>query len=370
MKMLSFLRSFPLTALLSPLSGLVLCVLLIVVFAQNPAAALASFFTGNFTSAYYFGTMLNTATFLMTAGAGAALAIKSGNMNLGGEGQVYAGGFVTALVLGTNWAQGTGTPALAFVTALLAALVAGACLALIAAVLKETRGAEVLLTSFLASAAVLPLIDGLLLSLMKNNPESQHLIALPYIAERFRLPQLLAPSPFNASFFAACALCLLLWLFLRATTAGRHLLIWGKAPLFARTAGYSSVAASFGSLAVSGALHALTGFFAVTGTYYTCHKDFYVNMGWNALSAALIVSSHPLLLLPSSLVLAWLYTAAGRVGLTQGFAFDIAGIVQGVILFAVAIPFSFEKLTEHRQRAATGHRQSNAADGSAHKEAT
>ena len=67
-------------------------------------------------------------------------------------------------------------------------------------------------------------------------------------------------------------------------------------------------------------------------------------MGWNALSASLIVSSNPLALIPASLVLAWLYTSADRVALTQGFAFDIGGIVQGCVLFAIAIPFSIEKI--------------------------
>ncbi|MCR5724998.1 MAG: hypothetical protein K6G80_07930 [Treponema sp.] len=331
----------PLSSILAPLSGLAVCILIIITCGKNPSQALVSLFTGTFTSTYYFGSMLNTAAFLMTAGAGAAIAMKSGNMNLGGEGQVYAGGYVTALVLGSRWASSAGVFT-ACAAALFAALATGALLAAISALLKELRGAQVLLTSFLVSAALLPLIDGLLISSMNGRTEGQHLIALPYIPEPFRLPRLLAPSPLTVTFFFACAICLALWLFLAHTTAGRHTIIWGKAPLFARASGYSSTAASFGPLAVSGALHALTGFFAVCGTYYTCHKDFYVNMGWNGLSCALIVSARPLALIPSALVLSWLYTSAGRVALTQGFGFDISGIIQGVVLFAIAIPF-FQK---------------------------
>ena len=41
---------------------------------------------------------------------------------------------------------------------------------------------------------------------------------------------------------------------------------------------------------------------------------------------------------PVSLLLSWIFTSASRVSLTQGFDFDIAGIVQSVILFSIAIP--------------------------------
>ena len=93
------------------------------------------------------------------------------------------------------------------------------------------------------------------------------------------------------------------------------------------------------ALALSGALHATTGFFAVTGCYYTCHKGFYMNMGWNALNVALLSGSNPLSVIPVSLLLAWIFTSASRVSLTQGFDFDIAGIVQGIILFSVSLTY-------------------------------
>ncbi|MBQ9539449.1 MAG: ABC transporter permease, partial [Treponema sp.] len=129
------------------------------------------------------------------------------------------------------------------------------------------------------------------------------------------------------------------WYMMFKSGYGFRMQIWGTSPLFAKFAGYKSAANSYASLAISGALHSLTGFFAVTGCYYTCHKGFYANMGWNALNVALISSSNPINIIPVSLVLAWIYTSASRVALTQGFDFDIAGIVQGIILFAVSLTY-------------------------------
>lgn len=336
-------RQFPLASVISPLSGLLVAVIIIVTCASRPSEALFSFFTGTFNNSWYFGSMLNTAAFLMTAGCGAAIAIKSGDMNLGGEGQIYVAGYVAARILLT--AGNNPTPALAvivFILALAGAITAAAAMAMLSALLKEKRGARVLLTSFLVSAASLPLVDALITK--SKSGTDQNLLALNPIAETFHFPQLLPPSSFTVSFFIAVALCIALQYFLTSTREGRILRLWGISPAFATYAGLSSARTSYFVMFVSGAFHGLTAFFAVCGTYYTCYKGFYVNMGWNALSCALIVGSNPVALIPSALILSWLYTSAGRVDLTQGFGFDIAGIVQGVILFAIAIPFAVKKM--------------------------
>ena len=336
-------RQFPLATLISPLSGLLVAVIIIVTCAQRPAEALFSFFTGTFNNAWYFGSMLNTAAFLMTAGCGAAIAIKSGDMNLGGEGQVYVAGYVAARILLTGGSKPSpAATVIVFILALAGSMGAAALMAMLSALLKERRGARVLLTSFLFSAASLPLVDALITR--SKSGTDQNLLALNPIAENFHFPQLLPPSSFSISFFIALALCIVLQYFLTSTREGRILRLWGVSPTFATYAGLSSARTSYFVMCVSGALHGLTAFFAVCGTYYTCYKGFYVNMGWNALSCALIVGSNPIALIPSALILSWLYTSAGRVDLTQGFGFDIAGIVQGVILFAIAIPFAVKTL--------------------------
>lgn len=304
-----------------------------------------SLFRDGFTTTYAVGNMINTAVLLLTAGIGACISNKSGHMNLGGEGQIYASGYVAALVLTANWNM---PPALVFIVALALSLLAGIIMACFSAVLFELRGAHVLLTTFIFSAAVIPLIDGFITS--SNRTTGSNLLATPYIAKQFRMQSILPPSPLNMSVFIAVALCIFMWFFLYRTYEGRRIQIWGTAPGFARYCGYSSARNTFVSLALSGLFHALTGFIAITGTFYTCHKGFYSGMGWNALSASLIAQSNPLLLIPASLVLAWLYTSADRVALTQGLQFDVSGIIQGIVLFAVAFPYAVTKFRTRQHK--------------------
>ena len=62
---------------------------------------------------YFIGSALNLSSLYMIAGCGAAISIKSGEFNLGGEGQIYAGGFICAIIL-------TSLPVPSFVAILLA----------------------------------------------------------------------------------------------------------------------------------------------------------------------------------------------------------------------------------------------------------
>lgn len=330
--------------LYAPLWGILASVILIAIFAEDPADAFSTFFAGTFTSKYYFGNFLNTQGFLIMAGTGAAISIISGNMNLGGEGQIYIGGFTGCLIL--NFVKGPSF--LVFTLALTAALLSGALLACFSALLKELRGAEVLLTTFLVSSATIPLVDGLITA--SKNAVETNLLALPYINESFRFHQILSPSPLTFSFFIAIIISILAWLYIEKSEYGKRMKIWGQAPQFAKYCGYSSKANSYCSLAVSGALNSFTGFCAVCGTYYTCLKDFYTGLGWNALSTSLIASSNPIAIIPVSFIMSWLYTSCDRVSLTQGFTFDISGIIQGAVLFSIAAPLIIKKILTRKGR--------------------
>lgn len=293
------------------------------------------FFTGTFSSPYYLGTMLNSAGILMIGGCGAIFALLAGKMNLGGEGQIYTGGFITALLLNILPHSSPILTVTSLILAFLAAAISTAFLALISGLLYQKNKIPELLTTFLISAAIIPMIDAAITVYFKSDG---NLIALPFIPENERLPKLLPPSSFNVSFFIAILLSIAIYLFFSYSFTGQKIKIWGKSNEFAAYCGYSPLKANLGIIAVSGAIHGIVGFVCVCGSYYTCHEGFYSGMGWNALSCALIARRNPILIIPSSLFLAWLYTSADRTALLHNFNFDISGIIQGLILFLIAIP--------------------------------
>ena len=91
MKKLTIFDALPVIA------GLVLTVAVLALFSRTLVSAL-DFLGGSFTSRYYFGSVLNTAALLAAGALGDAIVLAAGEYNLGGEGQIYAGGFAAAVV--------------------------------------------------------------------------------------------------------------------------------------------------------------------------------------------------------------------------------------------------------------------------------
>ena len=148
---------------------------------------------------YYLGSALNLSALYMIAGTGALISIKSGDFNLGGEGQIYLGGFVSAVILAnTNL-----PPFAAVLLALAAGIACSALLAALSAVFKILRNADFLFTSFIASAAIIPFIDGLISGPARS--KTDNLLATAFIPEAVRLPAL---HTWNLNgVFALCGLC-------------------------------------------------------------------------------------------------------------------------------------------------------------------
>lgn len=290
---------------------------------------------------YSLGIILALSALYMTAGTGNAICLKSGKFNLGGEGQIYAGGFVSAVILDAFGKCGTKvSPAFFAITlAFLAAAIISTLLVLISTLLEKKRGANFLLTSFIVSSAIIPLVDGLIAGPFKG--DGGNLIATNYIIEKYRFVSILPPSSLSPYFFVAIILCITGGFFIYRTRFGKQICIYGEAKEFALYTGLSENAICYSATAASGALNGIAGAAAVMGTYFFCSPGFYAGMGWNALAVAMIARLNPFFVIPSSLFLATLTTAADQYALFHNYDFDISGLIQAVIIFVIAFPLKF-----------------------------
>jgi simple sugar transport system permease protein len=315
-------------------TGFLVAICIIFINSKNPIKTTIDFFTGPFSSPYYFGTWLNNTTLLATAALGIFISTLGGNMNLGGEGQIYVGGFITAFL----FLKLPSMPLfLSLGITLISCLVITGLMSAISGFLKVYRGINEILSSFLLSLAVIPLIDYTVSGPLRDS--SKNLLAMPFINNEHRFLRILSPSPLNISIFVFIIFFVLCLLFLYKTKIGRTYRLSGIAPEFAFYSGYSLGKSTILGLTVSGMFHGLTGFFAVSGTYYTCHTGFYSGMGWNALSIALITQSNPLFILPSALLVSFLITASDKVILSSSMNFDMTNLIQGAIFLVISAQF-------------------------------
>jgi simple sugar transport system permease protein len=310
-----------------PLIALLTLAVLALLLSKTPGRTLFFFFLGPFRSVYSFGGLLNGAVPLIFGALGVSIAMKAGSLNLGGEGQLYAGAFTaTAVALSLEWLGPAGG---------IAALLAGAALAGAAAALsglcKARWNTSELITSFLLSNALV-----LMVNFLVNGPfldPGTNLQSTRKIAAFLRLPLILPPSDLSAALFAALAAAAAVHIFLFRTRKGYELRMAGANVMFARYGGINTGLNTVLAMFASGAFYGLAGGMAVFGTYYSTIREFSAGLGWNGLAAALIARFYPPAVIPAAFFLSWISSGARIAMQHSDITVEVASIVQSVIFF-------------------------------------
>lgn len=288
-------------------------------------------------NAYFFRTVVNVTTIYLICGLGNCITMKSGNMNLGGEGQIYAGGFVAAMFL--NAVKILPGP-VAIILAMILSAIISSLITLLSCFLRIKKNIDFLLSSFIISSAIIPLLDGLITGPFRTTQGT--LLATPFIQQNYRYS-------FILNIFISLIFTCLIFLFINKTKTGKEITIYGTASEYSLFMGVNETKILTVSSSIAGALHGIAGAMAVCGIYYTCHCNFSQGMGWNALAAAMIARTSPILLLPSAIFMGFITSAADQYALFHNFNFDISILIQAVIIFTVAIPFG-KKLINNKKR--------------------
>jgi riboflavin transport system permease protein len=301
--------------------------LLIFILSDTPVKTLYYFFLGPFRNLYSFGNMLNSAVPLIFGALGIIIAMKAGNLNLGGEGQVYLGAFITtAVALSLTRLGVTGA-----VIAVTAGVLSSASLSAFSGICKAKWKTPEIITTFLLSCAVIPIVNYFVTGPFLD-PETS-LISTKKIAEDMRLPLILRPSSLSSGIFIALIFVFIVYFFLYKTKTGYEFRIAGKNEMFARYGGINTRLNTVIAMALSGALYGFAGSIAVLGTHYSVIKEFSAGLGWSGLTVALIASFSPIAVIPCALFLAWTETGARIAMQNTGITYEISYIIQAVIFF-------------------------------------
>ena len=300
------------------------------IVSDEPSQAFYYFFTGPFQNRYYLGNMLNSSIPLILTGLGVSFAFRASMFNLGGEGQIYAGGLAATVVcLYMPAAPGVAGVMLASAAGILAgALIAGS-----SGFFKYRWGTDELITSFLISGGLIYIVDHLITSVF-NDPES-NLLTTKKIAEQFFLKKIFLPSNLDVSIAAAVLLAAVSWFFIFRTRYGYELRITGLNPDFARCGGIKPGRQMILSMSLSGSLHGLAGAVSILGTHHMCLKGFSGGFGWNGIAVALIAGNNPAAVIPAALFFAYIESGASSAMINTDVTIEIAMIVKAVVFFLI-----------------------------------
>jgi len=225
---------------------------------------------------------LLTATPILLTGLAVTVAFRAAVWNIGAQGQ-YLGGAILGAALGIYW-RAPGAAALPAL--LLAAMIGGAAVAMVAAALQRWRGVNVVLGTLMLNFVAMEGLRFLLVGPMRESggqPQSEQ------VREAARLPTL-GHTPLHAGFFLALAAAAVVAFVLRRTTWGFRLRAVGENPVAARFAGINVPAVSMAALCLSGALAGLAGGVQVSGVqpYQLLLDTGASGFGFTGIAAALL----------------------------------------------------------------------------------
>ena len=304
-------------------------VILSLLLSETPGKTLHYFFLGSFQNLYYFGNMLNSAIPLMFGGLGIVIAMRSNNLNLGGEGQIYLGAFVTTITA-------LALAPLHIIGLILALALGATCSGTVSAlsgVLKYKWDTSELISSFLLSNALVLIINYFVTGPCMD--PNTNLLATRKVPEIFRLHKILPPSNLSAALFFAIIAVVVVYIYLFKSKGGYELRMFGINPKFALYGGIHKAKNIVLPLFLSGALYGIGGGIAIIGTYYACVKEFSAGMGWNGLAVALIAKNRPFAVIPAAIFFAYIESGAKNAMLHSDVTAELAMIVQAVVFLLV-----------------------------------
>jgi simple sugar transport system permease protein len=297
----------------------------------------------------------NAAAPLICAGLGITLAFRSGLFNIGGEGQIVLGAFVSGYV-GFAWHLPV---VIHLIAAIVAGIAGGALWGFISGYLKARTGAHEVITTIMLNYVAL---FGLkyLLSLKgiqaPNDPQASKVIGA-----NAHLPQPFAGLSLNIGILLAVAAGAGTWWLLSRSTIGFRLRAVGANPAAARTAGMSVANSTVQAMVIAGALAGLAGTIMALGgtTSYQITPGISSGFGFDAITVALLGRTRPWGTVGAGLLLGAL-KAGGRAmqaatasaaGAGSGVPIDIVTVIEALIVIFIAAPKLTRAIFRLKERA-------------------
>jgi len=320
----------------SPLLALVLtavvAALILAAIGQDPLAGLRVLFVEPLTGRRQVSEVLLKATPLIVIALGLAVCYRANVWNIGAEGQfllgcVGAGGMAIWLTT-----QGIVLPrALGVTVVLIAGMLGGLLWAAVVALLRDRFNANEILVSLMLVYVAQQIVNALVFGPWKD-PQGFNMPQTALFHASLHLPPLVERSRLHVGLVIALVLAVLATLFLFRSFRGFQLQVGGLAPAAARYAGFSSRAALWTALLLSGALAGLAGAMEVAGPIKQVTPYLSTGLGFTAIIVCFVGRLHPLGIVAAGVLLSLMLIGGELAQSRLGLPNAMASVLQGLLL--------------------------------------
>ncbi len=339
-----------LTPILAVLAAFAFSSVFLVFSGFNPIILYIEIFNGALGIPRRTSETITRAAPLIIGAIAICVAFKARSYNMGGVGQLFAGAIgatiIAAYIPGaittplSSHNQGI-IPIFIHIPLMMSvAILLGAGVAFIPAILKTEFGANESVTSILMNYVV-NAIAMFLLRVTLKAPDAEQPISL-YFPASARLPRPFAflGLQFDIGIIIAIIIAPLIYILLSKTRIGYQIRITGFNPKAAKASGLSTRKSIWIAMALSGGLFGLAGMITVSGSLGYMDVFFPTTtgvLGYSAISTALLANLSPLLSIVSGIFFAVLESGSTRIAYILGVPGSLSSILEGLILLFVLL---------------------------------
>ena len=304
--------------------------LVLFIAGKNPIRAYADTFTSIFGSFYGFSELWVQMIPIMLTAVAVALPSKMNLINVGGEGQLFMGGWLA------TWAALTfqGLPKIIFIPVLmLFGFLGGVLWAAIPGLLKAKKLANETISTLLLNF-IAPLIISLSVFGPWRSAESAAYPQTPAFVNAARLP-VLPGTRIHLGFIFAIVTLLLFWFFMKYTKWGLEIRAIGGNPEAAERMGIRLQWYILIVLCIAGGIAGLAGMAEVTAIHGRLRIGLSQGYGYKGFLLSWITGGSPIGILLMAFVFAVITSVGDTLQITQGVPYAVINILFSLILFVV-----------------------------------
>jgi len=329
-----------LSSLLAIAAALTVGAGLIAIAGVNPLKAYTILFSEALANYYGFGNTLTKAAPLLLTSLGILVALKAGQFNIGGEGQIYMGGLGSAVV----GLYIHGLPAVIHLPlALLAGFGFGALWGLLPGYLKAVRGVNEVITTLLLNYIAQNLVSYLVSDKGPMIEPGAPSPFSPLIDATAQLPIILPQTQTHAGILLGLVATSVIWVMFAQTPLGYQIETVGQNPIAARYAGISVERTIMLAMSLAGGLAGLAGSGEVIGLKYRLFENFSPGYGFDAIAIAFLSRGNFAGVVFTSLFFGALRSGANVMQRSAGVPVTAVYAIQGLTVLCIAVSLVLER---------------------------
>ncbi len=315
--------------LIALIIGVVVTILMIYIISEYPGESLKYFFTGPFASNGRLFNIFEMAAPMIFCGVAIAISFQADQFNLGAEGS-----FIIAAAVGTAFAVSTNMPAIIHIPlVILVAGVTGAVWSLIPGVLKAKWNASELVSSLMMNYVAFYFSLYLINSHFRDKGAG-FLVSLR-LPDTALFGQFIPGTRMHFGIILALIAAIWAYYFLYHTTSGYEFRQTGYNKNFAKFGGINIIKVIILSQVLLGFISGIGGMSEVMGIHGRFLWQNQPGYGWDGIIVAIIGRSHPILIIFSSLLLAYLRVGGQVLNLMGDVPAELVNVIQSLIILLI-----------------------------------